>query len=1216
MPKQENEKVLFQVPMLGGMDQSSQDTVAKPNSLTTLENFWVNRNGSYEIRPGFERLSGSLSHDFSSTTSITDVFAARGKMLGMDVGNVCKWSETSQTWWKGDPKSEIQIRPIERAQAANLGMIEELVDGTVVTGKAQIAQCDVIQLGDIRVTAWVEKSTSVTFPSVNAEVTKVCVRVEDLATGFCSDVARSGNYHDSVRLLRYVGIIGGVTVKRIYVISGVSNVDSTSATDSYVEGKYIDCTNIAAGFSSPMIIGAKLAQHPLCGSNPIWEATVVGNRVVIIYNKCQTAGGPSGGGTVYGTIVSLDANLLNPGELDTAYTAYTHWALCGRADLDKLYVIYNDGSSTPAWINSMCVTLSTLTVAWTPHTIDQTSDIINVDATTNLERIGLCSMGSNVRVVYSLMGQQTDNYCEPQVRVLDFSTTDYRPTAASRTYNVTLLSQPVYANSGKCYALIALAEKSWHLYDLAVKTTSGDQIASRLPRLQGHSYVVDLETQSPQYDPSGNMYTLMSSSYEPARVASRVLPYETACYDAGSTDSLVRPISMTLMSGSLWDNYPHNGSLQQETYVTALPTMIEGTAPVVNTPYVPELSVDFSVATLDVNPLGHMNAVDVGNKTLFAGGVPMQWDGNRLVEVGWNNYPRLSNLQQIIGGGLATTGSYTYVALYSWVDKLGDYHWSEPSTPLSVLLTARMGSITIDVDALTLTQRENSNHDTENVAIELYRTLDSGTEYYYVSSLKNERQRPIVTFTDTLGDHTDNALDDALDKHSLIPNRGGSFSAGCTPALKGVCCHDGRPFGIVAHDPTQVAFGQYVSKGEAIKFPDGWVLESVNGCGYTALGSMGEKIVAFQRNSIDAFFGSGPNDTGAGSSYSDPRKVCETAGAVDHRGVVRHPTGFLFKSDNTVMSIDEGFGVTDIGFAAQDLFDMNSVVLSAVADTTRNQIVMSTLSPIPTQISGHTTYTYGSKLLVWNWARGCWSTWSLPPAITCTFGLTFAADGRATTPYNMQKDVVPQYKANVFSDAVGSLAPQKRCLHIVCQQLSDLSNVVVRERDANVLTDNYTMPSMSATYYKRYVDDVNGTNLFKTAMLETPWLSVSGMQALTNNWRLSILGKACGDMLAGQVTVQGFIYYDFDDSSAKQTCTLQPLPAIGNSQHWQGAFNLMKTENQSIKLLLEFSAFGSIPPNPPFLAGRATTGHFNIEAITLEAATGNKLALIPAAVTA
>jgi hypothetical protein len=104
----------------------------------------------------------------------------------------------------------------------------------------------------------------------------------------------------------------------------------------------------------------------------------------------------------------------------------------------------------------------------------------------------------------------------------------------------------------------------------------------------------------------------------------------------------------------------------------------------------------------------------------------------------------------------------------------------------------------------------------------------------------------------------------------------------------------------------------------------------------TALFPMDDKLVIFKNAAIYYINGTGPDNTGANSTYSQPTFITASVGCSNPRSIVLMPMGLMFQSDKGIWLLGRDLSTTYIGDAVEDF---NSyTVNSAVAIPESNQV--------------------------------------------------------------------------------------------------------------------------------------------------------------------------------------------------------------------------------------------------------------------------------------
>lgn len=74
----------------------------------------------------------------------------------------------------------------------------------------------------------------------------------------------------------------------------------------------------------------------------------------------------------------------------------------------------------------------------------------------------------------------------------------------------------------------------------------------------------------------------------------------------------------------------------------------------------------------------------IGNNLHFSGGIVSMYDGQNIVEKGFNLYPEIMAINATAGAGFLGIGNYQYKAVYEWTDAQGQIHRSAPSAGIDL----------------------------------------------------------------------------------------------------------------------------------------------------------------------------------------------------------------------------------------------------------------------------------------------------------------------------------------------------------------------------------------------------------------------------------------------------------------------------------------------------------------------------------------------------
>lgn len=320
-------------------------------------------------------------------------------------------------------------------------------------------------------------------------------------------------------------------------------------------------------------------------------------------------------------------------------------------------------------------------------------------------------------------------------------------------------------------------------------------------------------------------------------------------------------------------------------------------------------------------------AYAAGNNLVLNGGIVSSYDGVWVTELGFNVYPeppRTGNSSST--GGNISNGTYTYVAVYRWFDAQGNLHQSSPSLARTVTLSG--GTATqeqsMSIQTLPLTQKGlNSsifgNSASSPVQLLLYRNAPSAggqTSFFLVSDLNfpalNDTTLPEIAILDVVSDAV------LIGNEPLYTN-GGVVENISPPPATTVMINQNRVWLVDSENPnTDIWYCKTIQPNVGISFSDILKIQvdakfgSIN-----ALSPMDEKSVLMKETGHLFFTGDGANDTGAGSTISNPQVIPTDTGCLQSRGVILIPKGVIFKSEKGLYMLDRGLNIIYLGMDVQ-----------------------------------------------------------------------------------------------------------------------------------------------------------------------------------------------------------------------------------------------------------------------------------------------------------
>lgn len=259
-----------------------------------------------------------------------------------------------------------------------------------------------------------------------------------------------------------------------------------------------------------------------------------------------------------------------------------------------------------------------------------------------------------------------------------------------------------------------------------------------------------------------------------------------------------------------------------------------------------------------------------------------------------------------IVGSITTTaaagpgvGTYSYRAVYEWVDVYGRRHRSAPSAAKSVTLTTGLQRPRLSVSSLHMSQRTITQEFGPQII--LYRTLDGGDGYHRIQATADAYDLTgLVTIDDA-------SLDSEIDANEFIYTDGGVLDFSLGPSCAFLARAEDRAWCGGLWDPTLVQCSRVIIPGEPIQFAEHASHQVALGEACTALAYMDGNTIAFTRAAIYLISGDGPNEQGIGG-FPPPRVHTSGIGCDNWRSVVQTNAGVFFQNRKGIYLIPRGFG--------------------------------------------------------------------------------------------------------------------------------------------------------------------------------------------------------------------------------------------------------------------------------------------------------------------
>lgn len=309
----------------------------------------------------------------------------------------------------------------------------------------------------------------------------------------------------------------------------------------------------------------------------------------------------------------------------------------------------------------------------------------------------------------------------------------------------------------------------------------------------------------------------------------------------------------------------------------------------------------------------------------MSGGVPSSFDGQRVTEIGFLHPPPTVSLTGGAGGALTANGTYTYLALYTWVDANGNIQRSASSIATDTLAAGKQSFVVSLYNCAFTNKQDPASGYNPPIKIQLYRNTDGGATFYQLFSdtdaLVSDPNTVSQSYTDTMSDLTLAALG-----YGTWPFAGGALEGYCPPAMTMMVAYNLRLWG-VGDDLETLWYSTSVLSTEQPRFSDAWRVPI--GEPVTGLEVMDNALYVFTSTGILRIAGDGPNEENTQNSLQGPDIVTSDAGCIESRSVISTPLGIFFQAPAGIYLLARGGAdVQYMGTAVEDTLADNPVIRS------------------------------------------------------------------------------------------------------------------------------------------------------------------------------------------------------------------------------------------------------------------------------------------------
>lgn len=364
----------------------------------------------------------------------------------------------------------------------------------------------------------------------------------------------------------------------------------------------------------------------------------------------------------------------------------------------------------------------------------------------------------------------------------------------------------------------------------------------------------------------------------------------------------------------------------------------------------------------------------LGETLYVTGGEVLQYDGARLVEVGFHVYPWTIALGATTGS--VEDGTYAWKQTCRYTNAKGDVDRSTSATTGIGEVTGGPVGVTIQGINIFTTKKAA-------ISLETWRTAKNPTldaPFYLVSNpdptstANPNRYVANVTTTSLTSVLNDEMADATLIGKASLPDNGGLLEPISPPPATIIAATSDRLFlAGVAGDPDRVWYSRLRGEGEVASFHEALTFSVPKAGGaITGLAFLNETLVVFRETAIYALPGDGFDNTGGGNNYGPARLLSADVGAESAEAIALEPRGLVFHGRKGKYLLGRGWGVEYIGGPVSD-YDAEPVLSVHVLED-RHQI----------------RWLTGSRMMVLDYLANQWAEWTIGNGIhACIWSGTY-----------------------------------------------------------------------------------------------------------------------------------------------------------------------------------------------------------------------------------
>lgn len=428
------------------------------------------------------------------------------------------------------------------------------------------------------------------------------------------------------------------------------------------------------------------------------------------------------------------------------------------------------------------------------------------------------------------------------------------------------------------------------------------------------------------------------------------------------------------------------------------PCTISASAVLLPTPYQSSVSsgyygtrgaVKLVKATSAVAPTADQwRSVELGGETYLASGVLTAYDGFEALSYGFPYAPLIDlvNTNQSNSGGFLGSNTiatnYTYVCASERRGASGTLHRSPVSASKTASFSASVTTGKVNIAAVPPSLGRSEQNPPW---VAYYRTTANGLVPQRITfnslvspGIRDVGQGSFPNYGNSADTYADSSLANKspLGAQAAIYTAGGELDDMQPPACLTLCTHQNRLWMLAGDGRTVWVSKDYLSNvGTAPGFHPNVTMAFEKPI--TAMHALDDKLIAFASDTFYAVVGQGPAPNGLGASW-ETLAVQTDVGCTNPRSVASIPDGLLFQSSRGIHLLTRKLEVEWVGAPVKDQLSQYPNITSAVVVGSRSEV----------RFTANNAAGTAGVVLVYNYARGAWSTWKY--TVSNTYGAPIA----------------------------------------------------------------------------------------------------------------------------------------------------------------------------------------------------------------------------------